>query len=84
MKTRHYHVLFRPEPEGGFTALVPSLPGCVTWGRDIAHAKNMARDAIDTYIASLKKHHEPIPSDDNTVTSYIDISDEQASSSFPS
>jgi hypothetical protein len=30
MKRVHYHfnVVLRPEPEGGFTALVPALPGC--------------------------------------------------------
>lgn len=29
----HYNIRPRPEPEGGYTALVPALPGCVTYGR---------------------------------------------------
>jgi len=56
----HFNVVLRPEPEGGFTAIVPVLPGCVTYGRTLAEAKKMARDAIAGYIASLKKHREPV------------------------
>jgi predicted RNase H-like HicB family nuclease len=33
-KIFRYNVIFRPEPEGGFTVIVPSLFGCVTYGRD--------------------------------------------------
>jgi len=57
----HFHVVLRPEPEGGFTAIVPALPGCVTYGRTLTEAKKMAKDAIGGYIESLKKHKEPIP-----------------------
>ncbi|MDO8599684.1 MAG: type II toxin-antitoxin system HicB family antitoxin [bacterium] len=58
-----YHVLFRPEPEGGFTAIVPSLPGCVTHGRTLEEAERMIADAVEGYLESLRKHGEPIPSD---------------------
>lgn len=70
-----YHTLFRPEPEGGYTVLVPSLPGCVTYGRTLEEAHKMVRDAIAGYLASLKKHGEPIPTDDGsfltTITSKV-------------
>lgn len=59
-----YHVLYRPEPEGGFTVIVPSLSGCVTYGRTLEEAQAMAADAISGYLASLRKHGEAIPSDD--------------------
>jgi antitoxin HicB len=58
---RRFNIVLRPEPEGGFTAIVPALPGCVTYGRTLAEAKSMAKDAISGYIESLKKHEEPIP-----------------------
>jgi predicted RNase H-like HicB family nuclease len=51
-------IVFRPEPEGGFTASVPLLQGCVTYGRTLAEAKEMAKDAISGYIGSLKKHRD--------------------------
>jgi predicted RNase H-like HicB family nuclease len=60
-KTRcHYNIMLRPEPEGGFTAIVPALPGCVTYGRTLPEVRKMAEDAISGYIKSLKKHLEPV------------------------
>jgi predicted RNase H-like HicB family nuclease len=65
-KNLRFNVIFRPEPEGGFTVIVPSLPGCVTYGRNLNEAKKMAIDAIKGYITSLKKHKEPIPTDEES------------------
>jgi antitoxin HicB len=56
-----YNVMLRPEPEGGFTVVVPALPGCVTYGRTLNEAQEMAKDAIAGYIASLRKHGDPLP-----------------------
>jgi antitoxin HicB len=73
-KTRyHYNIMLRPEPEGGFTATVPALPGCVTYGRTLSEAREMAKDAISAYIESLKKHKEPIPTDDETLVASLDL-----------
>jgi predicted RNase H-like HicB family nuclease len=69
----HFNIVLRPEPEGGFTAIVPALPGCVTFGRTLAEAKKMARDAITGYIESLKKHKEPIPTDNETLVASLDL-----------
>lgn len=69
----HFNVVLRPEQEGGFTAIVPALPGCVTYGRTLAEAKKMAKDAIAGYIESLKKHGEPIPSDDDSLVASLDV-----------
>jgi predicted RNase H-like HicB family nuclease len=69
----HFNVVLRPEPEGGFTAIVPVLPGCVTYGRTLAEAKKMAKDAIAGYIESLKKHKEPIPTDDDSLVASANL-----------
>lgn len=69
----HYNVMLRPEPEGGFTAIVPALPGCVTHGPTLAEAKKMAKDAIGGYVESLRKHKEPIPTDDETLVASLDL-----------
>ena len=69
----HYNIMLRPEPEGCFTAIVPALPGCVTYGRTLAEARAMAKDAISGYIESLKKHKEPIPTDDETLLASLDL-----------
>jgi predicted RNase H-like HicB family nuclease len=52
---------------------VPSLPGCISYGKNLAEAKIMARDAIKGYIASLKKHREPVPTDDEIFISSISL-----------
>jgi len=72
-KNLYYNVIFRPEPEGGFTVVVPSLPGCVTYGKDLKEAKKMSIDAINVYVASLKRHKEPIPTDQESFFTSIEI-----------
>ncbi|MEK7618606.1 MAG: type II toxin-antitoxin system HicB family antitoxin [Patescibacteria group bacterium] len=66
-KVLNYNVIFTPEPEGGFTVTVPSLPGCVTYGKTLKEAKAMAIDAIDAIIFTMRKHNLPIPPDDNSM-----------------
>ncbi|MDP3792157.1 MAG: type II toxin-antitoxin system HicB family antitoxin [bacterium] len=68
-----FHAIFRPEPEGGFTVIVPSLPGCISYGKNLKEAKKMGADAIRGYIASLKKHREPIPMDTESFVGMIDV-----------
>ena len=67
------NVVFRAEPEGGFTVFVPALPGCVTYGKDLQEARVMAIDAISGYLVSLKKHGEAIPTDENSFISSIQV-----------
>jgi antitoxin HicB len=35
MNHLQYRVLLRKEPEGGYTVIVPILPGCVTFGETV-------------------------------------------------
>ncbi len=72
-KNFKYNVIFNQEPEGGFTVIVPSLPGCVSYGRNLIEARKMAKDAISAYLVSLKKHREPIPSDNQVFFSFIEV-----------
>lgn len=73
MQTLRYNLLLQPEPEGGYTVLVSALPGCVSFGGTVKEAKKMATDAIRGYIASLKKHGEPIPSDEESIIAYVEV-----------
>ncbi len=56
---------FEDEGRDGYNVVVPALPGCVTWGRTLEEAKEMARDAIRCYIDGLLKDGEPVPSDNS-------------------
>jgi predicted RNase H-like HicB family nuclease len=56
-----YRILIEQDEDNMFVAEVPSLPGCVSQGKTRAEAIDNAKDAIQGYIESLKKHNEPIP-----------------------
>ncbi len=62
-----YRILLRKEPEGGFTATVPALPGCITYGEDIDEAIAMSKEAIELYIEELQERGEVIPDDSDTL-----------------
>ncbi|MBA4373824.1 MAG: antitoxin HicB [Thermodesulfovibrio sp.] len=53
-KKASFRIIFRPEPEGGYTVIVPSLPGCITYGEDMQAAREMAQDAIAAYLVSYE------------------------------
>jgi len=67
MKLLNYRILLRKEPEGGYTVMVPSLPGCATYGETIEEAIDMAKEAIELYIESLKEHGEVIPTEEGVL-----------------
>jgi predicted RNase H-like HicB family nuclease len=67
MKLLSYRIMLRKESEGGYTVIVPSLPGCVTYGNNIEEAIEMAKEAIELYIESLKDHGEEVPTEESTL-----------------
>ena len=67
MRTLSYRILLRKELDGGYTVMVPSLTGCVTYGNTIDEAIEMANEAIELYLENLKEHGEEIPTDDGTL-----------------
>lgn len=60
-RVREYTAFFEASEHGGYTVRVPALPGLVTEGKNLEHARAMAKDAIRCYIEGLKKAKEPIP-----------------------
>lgn len=62
-----YKIHLHKEPDGGYTAIVPTLPGCVSYGENIDEAISMVKVAIELYIEELKDRNEPIPDDTNTL-----------------
>ena len=56
-----YRIILEQDEDGMFVAECPSLPGCVSQGKNRKEALKNIRDAIKGYLESLKKHNEPIP-----------------------
>jgi antitoxin HicB len=69
-----YRIILRKEPEGHYIAIVPCLPGCITWGETAEHAVEMARDAIQGSIAVLQEEGEPVPDDNGTFEYSLQLS----------
>lgn len=67
MNARNYRILLRKEPEGGYAVIVPTLPGCITYGADVTEAIEMAKEAIELYLESLVAHGEEIPTEADTL-----------------
>ena len=58
---RTYSIVVDPDPEGGFTVTVPSLPGCITQGESIEECVANAQEAIALYIEDLVASGESVP-----------------------
>ena len=60
-ETYQYTAIFDLNEDGGYTVIVPSLPGLVTEGKNLEEAKMMVEDAIRCYLQGLKNADEDIP-----------------------
>ena len=67
-KSTHFQVInkgivldFTREPEGGYTVTVPSLPGCISYGKTFEKAIEMIKDAMQGYLKVAKEEVLLIP-----------------------
>jgi antitoxin HicB len=65
MRILNFTVVMTPDITGGYVVTCPALPGWVTEGDTLEQARLMAMDAIQAYLESLRKHGEPIPTDES-------------------
>lgn len=49
-----YAVVFTVAEEGGYTATVPALPGCISEGDTFEEAKKNIAEAIELYLEVVK------------------------------
>ena len=56
-------VLFelQSEPEGGYTISVPSLPGCLSYGKTFEETIEMIKDAMAGWLVVAREEGIPIP-----------------------
>lgn len=71
---KRYPVMIQQDNYNSFVVTVPDLPGCVSSGSTIEDALKNARDAIISFINSLKKHGDNIPCP-TKIEDYIDTSE---------
>ena len=56
-----YRIHIEQDEDGMFVAEANSLPGCISQGKTRNEAISNIKEAIESYIESLRKHNEPIP-----------------------
>jgi len=74
---KFYKVIFEPQEEGGYTATVPSLPGCISEGDTYDETLRNIREAMALYLESLRDDGMPIPEENHLIVE-IEASYEQA------
>ena len=63
-----YTVILSRDPEGGYTVLVPALPGCVTEGDSVPECLSRVREAIECYLESMIQHGEAVPEEGRSLS----------------
>ena len=61
MTILRYRILLRKEDDGTYTVIVPSLPGCLTFGHTVEEALEMAKEAIEGFIECMIARGEEVP-----------------------
>jgi len=51
-----YQIDLIPDEDGGYTVVVPALPGCISYGESVVDATRNAREAIGLHLANLAAH----------------------------
>ncbi|KAB2840865.1 type II toxin-antitoxin system HicB family antitoxin [bacterium] len=63
-----------PEQDGkGYYVVVPALPGCFSQGKTVEQAMKNAKEAIALHVKALKKNGQPIPNQDRTFHTVVEI-----------
>jgi len=57
----------QPEPEGGYTVTVPSLPGCISYGETFEKAMEVIKDAMEGWLGVAREEGIPIPDQLETI-----------------
>ncbi|MCX6343637.1 MAG: type II toxin-antitoxin system HicB family antitoxin [Armatimonadetes bacterium] len=54
-----FKVVLEPSADGGYTAIVPSLPGCITEGESVEETMCNVREAIELYLEPIDEYSLP-------------------------
>jgi predicted RNase H-like HicB family nuclease len=74
MKTFVLKVVLKEEDDGRWSASIPALPGCSSWGYSKQEALDNIKDAAEIYIEDMIDAGEGIP----TPSDKIEVIDEPA------
>jgi antitoxin HicB len=70
---RRFRVILEPNELGGYTAIVPLLPGCISEGDTKEETLANIKEAIELYIESLRVDGEPIPTEEAVEEAVVEV-----------
>lgn len=74
MKTVFFKVDLKNEGDGRWSAAIPSLPGCSSWGYSQQEALANIRDAAEAYLEDMRDAEGSLPA----IPSAVHVIDEPA------
>jgi antitoxin HicB len=72
VKTYIFKVELEQDEDGRWSAVVPTLPGCATWGYTKEEAMESIREAAQAYVEVLFEDGDPLPKEAEKTTQVID------------
>jgi len=61
-KVYQYTAVFEPDQKsGGYTVIIPTLPGCISEGNTFEEASKNIQEAADLYLKTMKVYQGEIP-----------------------
>jgi predicted RNase H-like HicB family nuclease len=70
---RRFRVILEPNELGGYTAMVPLLPGCISEGDTREETLANIKEAIELYIESLRADGEPVPTEETVEEAVVEV-----------
>ncbi len=64
----YYKIIIEPQAEGGYTAYVPKLLGCVSEGETYNETLENIKEALELYLETLRDRNEIIIKDDTHIS----------------
>lgn len=61
MRKLTYLAVLEPTEDGGYGVYFPDIPGCISYGKNIKEAQEMAEEAVGLHIYSLEREGDSIP-----------------------
>jgi predicted RNase H-like HicB family nuclease len=72
-KVYQFIAVFEKNEDGGYTVIVPSLPGCISEGDTFDEALKNIKEAIVLYLEVMKKDKEKIKEEEGIIIAPVKV-----------
>lgn len=72
-KIRLYPAVYQADPDGGYVAFIPSLPGCHTQGESLEEAERNLKEAAELYLEDVLAERGVLPRETRTLQGIIEV-----------